>query len=105
MKTIGTHRLLLRIHLLTGKTYEHIIELPEEIPEAEKVASFYTKLVEEAIRGRRKLMELHNPFVMYNSASIVSVEGEFIAPEEWKEIINKSLKERIGFKSLKEVRK
>jgi hypothetical protein len=98
MKTIGTHRLQLHISLSSGKIYEHIIELPQEIPEAEKTATLYIKLLEEAIKGKRKLLQLYDPFIMYNTTNIVTVEAEFIAPEDWKEIMNKSLKKPLGFK-------
>jgi len=97
--TIGEpHKMFLNVHVSTREIKQHIIEIPSSYAEALEIIKFFTKIISAALEGKVRYLYLMNPSTVYNASQIVFIEFDLVGPEEWKEIINKSFKEPLGFK-------
>ena len=99
------NKMLLTVHLSNGESKLHIIEVPQTAAESLDIIKFFAEIISAALGGESKYLYLIYPSVAYNTSHIVYIETDFKGPREWKEIIDKSYKEQIGFKSPRDVKK
>ena len=95
-------KMIISVYLSTGAVIEHVIDIPDDMKKAkEKIYLIIDRIHDtlDSINGEKRMLVLENPYHLYNVSHIVYVHPFFKTPEQWKEFVIETLKEKepIGF--------
>jgi len=95
---VAAFKMHLKVHLSSGGTNDHIVDVPTEREVGKATVIHYFNLIKKVVNGKGKQFYLPNPNIFYNPTYIVFIQVELIGPDEWQELIDQSLKGPVGFR-------
>jgi len=96
MATVPT--MVINVVVVGGSQRTHIYALPKEDKvKAEQVIGAIGEALVEPFMGKRALMHLHNPNMLYNPAHVVSISTEIVGSKELEEAFHRLQQKHLGF--------